>query len=240
MFWSFLAPKGGVGVSVVVAAVAHQLSLDRSVTIIDFGGDQLDIFGVDTGPSAPGVVDWLLADTTVAVDALDNLAVDVGEGLRIIPTGTTTCAGGAAPERCTELVRSLGDHGTVIADLGVFSKDPLASRSLIAAAGRRTTLVVRACYLALRRARSTPVVFDDVVEVVEGGRALMTVDIEGVLGQPVTSRVPCDPQIARAVDAGLANRRLPRPLRRLVSDLEADQPPASPATVLTEPGLGGR
>jgi hypothetical protein len=224
MFWTFVAPKGGVGLSVVVAAVACQLSIEQPVTIVDFAGDQMDIFGLGAEPATPGVVDWLLADESVAVSALGHLAVDVGRTLRIISTGTTSFVGGADPQRCTELVRSLSAGGTVIADLGVVNPDPLASTSLIAAAGDRTTLVVRACYLALRRARSIPMVVDDVVEIVEGGRALTTVDIEAVLGQPVTARLPFDPQIARAVDAGLMRRRLPRSLRRLVTDLEIGLP----------------
>ena len=40
---------------------------------------------------------------------------------------------------------------------------------------------------------------NDVVEIVEGGRALTTVDIEAVLGQPVTARLPFDPQIAEQI-----------------------------------------
>jgi len=223
MFWTFVAPKGGVGLSVVVAAVASRLAIDHQVTIVDFAGDQLDIFGRDGTRSAPGVVDWLLADDTVAASALGNLAIDVGRGLRIISAGTAPLVG-IDPQRSTEMVRSLGAQGTVIADLGVIDPDPFAAGSVIAAAGDRTTLVLRACYLALRRAQSIPVVVDDVVEIVEGGRALTTVDIEGVLGQPVTSRLPFDPQIARAVDAGLMRRRLPRALRRLATDLESSLP----------------
>jgi len=222
MFWSFIAPKGGLGVSVVAASVAALLSRSRPVTVIDFCGDQPDIFGVgDDLVVGQGVHEWLSADASVSSNALSNLEIEVNESLRILPAGLVRPSHVSA-ERCAKLVEVVAENRTVIADLGVLGSDPVSLRPLVCAAGDQTTMVVRACYLALRRARSCPVVVDHVVELVEGGRALRTIDIEAVLGQPVTSRLVLDPAIARAVDAGLLAKRLPRPLRRVVGELCSD------------------
>lgn len=225
MFWSFSAPKGGVGVSVIAAAVASELSNHQSVTLVDFCGDQPWILGVATELSERhGVFDWLSADSSVSAEALDNLTLDVDSSLRLIPAGDLAREQGISTARLVDLVAYLSSTGLVIADVGVVSGDVSGTRPILCAAGDRTTLIVRACYLALQRARVLPVTFDDIIEVVEGGRALQTLDIEGVLGQPVTSRLAVDPFISRSVDAGLLMRRVPRPLRRMIGDLQAARP----------------
>lgn len=223
VFWTFVSPKGGVGVSVVAAAMASGLSKDRAVTIIDFCGDQLDIFGRDAR-AATGVWDWLYAADDVGVEALSNLEVELRPGFTILPSGSRSKAHPVSPQRCRALADGLQDGRIVIGDLGVLDPDPFSPESLLAASSDRTTLVLRACYLALRRARHLPVVADDVVEVVEGGRALSTLDIEAVVGKAVTARVAIDPRIARAIDAGFLPGRLPRELRRLVRDLKPSPP----------------
>ena len=75
-------------------------------------------------------------------------------------------------------------------------------------------LVVRPCYLALRRAVRTRARADGVVLVVDAGRALDRRDVEQTLGLPVLCAVEADPAVARAVDAGLMATRLPRMLER--------------------------
>lgn len=204
--------------SVVAAAMATGLSKDCAVTIIDFCGDQLDIFGLDAGATS-GVWDWLHSTDDVGVEALRNLEVELRPGLKILPAGSRSKALPVSPQRCRALVGALQDGRVVVGDLGVLDSDPFSPVSLLAASSDRTTLVIRACYLALRRARHLAVVADDVVEVVEGGRALSTLDIEAVVGKAVTTRLAVDPRVARAIDAGLLPGRLPRPLRRLVQDL---------------------
>lgn len=219
MIWSFISPKGGVGVSVLSAAVASTLANNRSVTLIDMCGDQPDIFGCAADASdASGVFDWFRADDSVGTEALSALALDIRPGLRLIPAGDTAAGHAISPERIAQL-RSGFVGSDVIVDLGVVGDAPLAPAAMLCASGDRTTLVLRACYLAMRRARNLGVVPDDVVEVVEGGRALRTIDIEAVLHQPVDVRLPVDPLIARAVDSGFVGSRLPRLLRRAVRDL---------------------
>jgi hypothetical protein len=77
-------------------------------------------------------------------------------------------------------------------------------------------LVVRECYLALRRAAAAPLVGRSfgLVVLQEPGRALGPADVAQVLGRPVTARVPVRSAVARAVDAGVLPTRLPEPLAR--------------------------
>jgi len=211
MFWSFCSAKGGAGVSVLAATVALRAA-DRGqrVLLVDFGGDQPDLLGVAL-ESAAGVSDWLGAD--VGVDSLEALTVPVGERFDLLPLGGGDM--GTNPARAVELAGGAVDlWDLVVADVGVVQPGPFDPRHVVVTAGDRTTLVVRSCYLGLKRVGRLALAVDDVVEVTEGGRALKTVDIEGVLGQPVDARIAVDPMVARAVDSGLLTARLPRPLRR--------------------------
>lgn len=228
MFWTFVSPKGGVGVSTIAASVAAALAVDQPVTIVDLGGDLPDIFGLDVGGDA-GVWDWLAAGDDVGVEALSNLEVEVRPGLTILPSGSRTEGQQVAAGRCHLLAEGLSAGRLLLGDLGVIDADPFSTASLLAAASDRTTLVVRACYLALRRAQRIPLVVDEVIEVVEGGRALATIDIESVLGQEVTARVAVDPRIARAVDGGLGATRPNRHIRRLLRDVGLTHPQQSSA-----------
>ena len=90
---------------------------------------------------------------------------------------------------------------------------PLVDRSA------RSVLVTRACYLSLRRLPAQVRRPTEVALVVEPGRALGRTDVEAVVGSPVRMRIPLDPAIARAVDAGLLARRAPRALLRAVGDV---------------------
>jgi hypothetical protein len=227
MFWSFCSSKGGVGTSVVAAAIAIELAktgLDREVLLVDFGGDQPDILGVaqdDTLSEAVGVVDWLKSNSDVGIDAIDHLLIDVGPQIRLLPMGRRSLldSGSIEPNRCVELVGGLGHRYQVVADVGVLGPEISSPGALIAATGDRTTAVLQACYLSLRRADRLPVVVDDVVEVVEAGRSMSTLDVELVMGRPVSARISRDPGVARAVDIGSLASRLPRSLRRLARDL---------------------
>jgi hypothetical protein len=54
----------------------------------------------------------------------------------------------------------------------------------------------------------------EIVLLTEPGRALGRGDVERAVGAPVVAEVAVDPQVARAVDAGLLTSRLPRGLAR--------------------------
>ncbi|MGI9607214.1 MAG: hypothetical protein ACR2P0_13850 [Acidimicrobiales bacterium] len=240
MFWSFCSAKGGVGTSTLAAATAIELARTTSVLLVDLAGDQPDLLGVTAG--SHGIMDWLRADADVGPEALANLVVPVIRAagattpgrLELVPRGShgsnVDPVSMVAAPRVAALQPGLSPLADVIiADLGVLDGNGFDTTALIAAAADRVSLVVRACYIGLRRAQRVGVAVDDVVEVVDGGRALGTLDIEAVLEQPVTARLNVDPSIARAVDAGLMVTRLPRPLRRTARHLLDDSTRTSAA-----------
>lgn len=217
MLWSFAGAKGGVGTSVIAAAVALELARATDVLIVDLAGDQGDLLGV-AEESRPGVWDWLTAED-VDVDALDRLILDVADRICLLPGGAMT-GRPPNPDRVAALAAAMERRdGAVVLDLGVMGADPMSPAALLMAASTNRSIVVRACYLALRRMQRLPVSQFDVVEVREGGRALSTIDIEAILGRPVAARVDLDPAVARVADAGLLQARMPRRLRRLAAEL---------------------
>ena len=79
--------------------------------------------------------------------------------------------------------------------------------------GDVTYMVVRPCYMALRRAVAADMKADGIVLIEEPGRALTQRDVERALGIPVVAVITFDPAIARSVDAGLLACRQPAQLR---------------------------
>jgi len=98
-----------------------------------------------------------------------------------------------------------------VADCG---SGPAGAGLAVAAGAPTSLLVLRPCYLALRRAVRAPLRPSGVILVSEPGRSLGRADVEDVLGVPVRAVVGVDPAVARAVDAGLLPTRLPRSLER--------------------------
>ena len=218
MMWTVAGAKGGVGTTVIAAALAMECAREAEVLLVDMAGDQADLLGFGAA-SLPGVWDWLAAGEDVGPEALDRVAIDVAERLRLLAAGPAT-GQTVATERVVQLADILaGPDAETIVDVGVAGSDPLSPGSLLMATADRKVLVVRACYLALRRAQRLAVAGHDIVEVREGGRALSTIDIEAVVGRPVLARIDVDPGIARVADAGLLGTRVPRKLRRLARDL---------------------
>jgi hypothetical protein len=139
-------------------------------------------------------------------DALDRLAVEVVEGLHLVSRGNATGTGGG--ER---LVQALADRGRVIVDCG----PPRGDLGMaVAAAAATSLLVVRPCFLALRRAAEAGIRPTGLVVVEEHSRVLGRRDMAESLGVKTVARVPWDPAVARAVDAGTLAARLPRSLAR--------------------------
>jgi hypothetical protein len=196
--------KGGSGTTVVAAAVSLLLArrLPGEVLLVDGGGDAPAVLGLpDLG--GPGLVDWL-ATPGLEPAALRRLETSAGGGLRLLPRG-----GGVPPaDACERLLAAVDDVPAVVVDAGPPS--PFAME--LAAGSTVSLLVLRPCYLALRRALAAPVRPSAVVVVEEAHRSLDPTDIEDVLGVPVRAVVPWDPSISRCVDAGLLAVRLPRPL----------------------------
>ena len=204
--------KGGSGTTVIAASLALlAASSPAGVLLVDLAGDVPAVLGLPE-PVGPGVREWLAADPAVEADALGHLATAATPGLRVVPAGSASAMPRAVPPARVDL---LGDAlaanpGEVIVDLGVPAPDllPLLARA------DRSLLVLRPCYLALRRATALPTRPTGVVLVTEPGRALGRRDIEDVVGVKVAAEIDVQPAIARAVDAGLLAGRLPRSLSR--------------------------
>lgn len=231
MIWCTWAAKGGSGCSVVAAAAALLSARRRQVLLVDLaGGDQARILGVE--PEGPGLTRWL-RHPNPPPDSLARLEVPVAADIALLPFRGSDLAAdvstGSPPddvdlgERWVLLAHLLAaDERLVVVDLGLglvpwaashAGPDPVSASVAIAGVAERCTLVTRLCYLALARAMEQPVP-DDVIVVAEPDRALRVADVEAALRVPVAA-IRCDPAVARAVDAGLLTRRLPRALRRI-------------------------
>lgn len=193
--------KGGQGCTTVAASLA--LAGGGRATVVDAAGDVPAVLGLRE--PGPGLFDLLSSDP-VSVDALHAVAVDAGR-VGVVPRGGRA-ASAELSNRWRELAEALVD------DDGVWVLDAGTGPAWEAAAGPavRSLLVVRNCYLALRRAVQAPVRPSAVVVIEEPGRALCHLEVEAVLpGLPVIA-IPADPAVARAIDAGLLSARLPTSL----------------------------
>ncbi len=238
MVWCLWAAKGGSGCSVVAASAAMLMARRGPVLLVDLaGGDLARILGVE--PAGPGLVRWL-RHPNPPPDALTRLELPVADGLALLPLRGSdqravvdTAPGPVVDlgERLTVLAHLLAaDDRAVIVDLGVQRSGAsvacgvsVAALAPIGAVAERSTLVTRLCYLSVAAAMDLPVA-DDVIVVAEPDRALRIGDVSAALRAPVTT-VRWDPAVARAVDAGLLTRRLPRALARL--PLAVDAPAAA-------------
>lgn len=203
--------KGGAGTTVVAATLAVLLArrTPGGALVADLAGDVPTVLGLPELPG-PGVADWLAAGASVPADALSRLEHPAGDGLRVLPRG----AGSIEHPRGDVLASLLAaDPRPVVADCGT---DPAGAALAVAAGATRSILVTRPCFLSLRRALAVPLRPSEVVLLCEPGRALTRADVEACVGAPVVTEVAVDPQVARAVDAGLLGTRLPRALAREV------------------------
>jgi hypothetical protein len=225
--------KGGSGTSTVAAGLATVASRSSrgpgtgSTLLVDLAGDQPSLLGLPV-PTGPGALDWLATDGGDA-DALRRLEVASDVGPALVPAGTATEWGEGRPGHLVEVLVADGrtvvvDAGTVVGTATPAARDDRAGLARSLADAGTSLLVVRPCYLALRRAvawLSSPeaVRVDGVVLVEEPGRALDATDVARAVGVPVRATVPIDPAVARAVDAGLLTVRLPRSFGRALTSL---------------------
>lgn len=218
-YWSV---KGGSGTTVLAAAHAIRAATVVPTLVVDLDGDLPDVLGVPA--PAAGVAEWLSAGDAVPSDALDRLTVEVGPNLRLLgrgggPLAASPTAAGLDRAGVLAGLLSVAPYSVVV-DCGT-RPGPVA-RAVVASA-RRSVLVTRACYLALRRQAGGDLAPTEVAVVREGARSLSLDDVARSVGAPIRTTVPHDPAIARAVDAGLLASRLPRALARPV-DRSLGQP----------------
>ncbi len=204
MFVICRSPKGGVGTSVVAAALAlRHAHAGHPTVLVDLAGDQPDLLGVAPSSSF-GIGDWAERGDDVPVEALTALEVEVGSGLSLLPRGSVSSS-----DRLGVAAAVLGaGHRSVVIDAGITARPAWAPPDAV------DVVVLRACYLGVRRAGRLAA-GTRLVLLEEPGRALRVADVEAALGVEVWRRVVVDPAVARAVDAGLLSVRLPRSLRGL-------------------------
>jgi hypothetical protein len=221
-FWS---PKGGSGTSVVASASALLLARHLGgVRLADLAGDQPAILGLPTDPE-PGLLDWLAAGPEAPADAMERLAVPAVPGVSLLPRGDGRSplapVAVAVAEAGAALAVLLRD-GPVPTIVDAGSAAAPAARAVVEVADA-SVVVLRGCYLALRRAVQSPLLARaaGVVLVEEQSRSLGPSEVRDVLDRPVLARIPIRANIARAVDAGVLPARLPdalaRPLTRVLS-----------------------
>lgn len=221
MLLALWSPKGGSGTSVLAAACALVLARHGAgARLADLGGDQPAIFGLATDPPA-GLTDWLAAGPEAPSEALERLAVEAARGVVLVPRGgaARSLAPVAAAEAGAALAVALRDGPVpTVLDLGTATAP--AARALLEVADA-AVLVVRGCYLALRRAVHSPGLARSagVVLVQEPGRSLGAREVSDVLERRVLAHVPVRTAIARAVDAGVLASRLPDALARPASEV---------------------
>lgn len=202
--------KGGSGTTVVAASLASVLarSAPAGAVIADLAGDVPAALGVPE-PAGPGLAGWLAAGPSVPADALGRLEVTVAPGLSVLPCGGPLPESAGRGEVLAALLAS--DPRPVVVDCG---SAPSGVRLAVAAAASHSLLVLRPCFLALRRAVASPLRPSAVVLVDEEGRSIGRADVEDALGVPVRAVIPVHQRVARAVDAGLLLGRLPYGLER--------------------------
>lgn len=206
--------KGGAGTTVVAASLGLLLARTTAdgAAVVDLAGDVPAALGLPpVDRSAPGVAGWLAAAPEVPPDALARLELPAAPGLGVVPRGH----GPLPPARSDLLVRLLADdRRPVVADCGRIDGPDADAVAAVAAGADRSLLVLRPCYLGLRRALDAPFRPSGVVLVVDEGRAITAGDVEDALRVPVVARVRVTDTVARAVDAGLLAAHLPRSLAR--------------------------
>ena len=217
VFWS---PKGGSGTSVIAAACAlHAAKTSGSVRLVDLCGDQPAILGLGADPET-GVADWLAAGPTAPTDALDRLGVEIVPGLSLLPKGRSVgvLEPALAAEAGAGLAVALRDGPLTIIDVGV--PDTAVCRAVLEVTDA-SLLVMRECYVSLRRAVRNPLTSRSfgIVVVQEPGRSLGPSDLSQVLTRPVVARIPTRDAVARAVDAGTLPARLPEPLAKAAASI---------------------
>jgi hypothetical protein len=231
VLFALWSPKGGSGTSVVSAALGSFLARRRPVLLVDLAGDLPAIAGLGPGcevprsrPPFPTLVHWLAAGPAAPSEALEDLVRPLGDRLGLIPLGGRLPAvPDLAPESGAALAAALAGGPDVVFDAG--RAEHGVQRAVVEVADA-SLIVVRACYLALRRAVDDELTARarGAVLVAEPGRSLDARDVADVLGCPVLATIRVDPVVARAVDAGLLVHRPPpvlsRPLRSLAGALD--------------------
>jgi hypothetical protein len=195
----FMSPKGGNCTTVTAAAYALLMAARGTPTVlIDLCGDIPAAVGM-AEPTTPGINDWLSESSPLDAQALVTMGTPLKDGLVVVHRGSSFVEG---QPRWSDLAHAISSSPiNIIIDAGIsFIPDELRT------AVSHITMVVKPCYLSLRRASrmQRP---SQLFVVCEESRALTVKDVGHVLGMPVTLEIPYTSAISRAVDAGMLPSR---------------------------------
>ena len=212
MLTAIWSVKGGQGVSVASALAAEAASKSASVPedcpalLVDLRGDQPAIFGASE--VGAGMSEW--ANSDLSTRSLERTMVELSSTLNLLTLGQAPLTARRAGE-LAEYLKSRSKESPVVVDLGDPSGDDgtEAFRQAIIDRADESVLVTRNCYLALRRIVSMDNRPTKMVVISEPGRALTKSDCERAVGAKAIT-LPIDPDIARAVDAGILRTRVPK------------------------------
>ena len=215
MLVALWSPKGGSGTSVLAAACAVVLARHGGVRLADLDGDQPAIFGLATDP-VTGLADWLATGPEAPPDALDRLTVEAAPGVALVPRGAGAglLAPPAAAEAGAALAVTLRD-GPVPCVVDAGSAAAPAGRALVEVADV-SVVVLRGCYLSLRRAVHSPLLARAAGIAASRRRAVRSARRSCATCSAGPSSPMCRPRARSpgAVDAGVLASRLPEPLAR--------------------------
>ena len=186
----------------VSAALALTLAQRNTATvrIVDLAGDIPSALGI-AEPSGEGVMNWLQQQHV----PIQSLQIPVTARVSLIPRGNDSLLHhDLTAEHCNSLATELDTSNELtVVDAGSGHIPQLINNATT------SLLVIRPCYLALRKAAHLSVKPHGIVLINEPGRSLGKRDVESVVGAPVLVDLPLDPTIARCVDAGLLASRIP-------------------------------
>jgi hypothetical protein len=220
MFISCWSVKGGAGTTIVAAALALGLARRAGRALaVDLAGDLPTTFGM-AEPVGPGVSDWCAVGERAPADGLARCELPVTADVALLWRG----AGRLGPEANGSLLAEQlrGGSAPAVVDAGLVGAAGAdhadeAMRCRVVVAADVSLLVIRPCYVSLRRAMAGLVRPTAVVVIDEPGRSLNARDVRDVLGVPVLAELMVDPCVGRATDAGLLASRLPRALTRALA-----------------------
>jgi hypothetical protein len=170
------------------------------VRIVDLAGDIPSALGI-AEPSGEGVTNWLQQQHV----PIQSLQIPVTARVSLIPRGDGPLMHhDLTSEHCNTLATELDTSNELtVVDAGSGHIPQLINNATT------SLLVIRPCYLALRKAAHLSVKPHGIVLINEPGRSLGKRDVESVVGAPVLVELPLDRTIARCVDAGLLASRIP-------------------------------
>ena len=195
----FMSPKGGNCTTVTASAFALVSAMRGTNTLlIDLCGDVPAAIGM-AEPHGPGINDWLNEDNVGDPQQMVMLGTPVIPGLVVLHRGARFVTGEPRWEVLATAISSL-PHDVII-DAGTTYVPEVLTQAM-----KNVSMVVKPCYLSLRRASRLPRP-SNVFVIKEENRALTVKDVGNVLGVPVAAEIPYEAAISRAVDAGLLTAR---------------------------------